>query len=270
MCTGLEIAALAATAGGTILSQQQQQSSMKNYNNQVAQQNQLLQDQFMERQQKIKNSQNDQARVFKEMSDAQDAEFAKQTELARQKQQAFEQSVNQPVVKGADSQEFQNAVEARNQLFRDTAQQVTPDFGTSNKSGTENRVLRQAAEKALADKEEKTTGIVDAQSRMSALQDVAQQQGQLFRDINTQMNDVAQDANASSRLLSYKLRQPEYRMGAQSAVQGEQVNTPYFRGQEPVYRTPNTLFADLLGGAGQLGMIYTTRQPATKTTGAKP
>lgn len=267
MCTGLEIAALAATAGGTIMANQQQKSAMKDYNSQVTRQNKLLTDQFSERQTKIKNSQDAQARLFQEISADQDAEYAKQSELARQKQQQFEESVRQPVTQGAQSQEFQDAVDARNQLFRDTAKTVTADFGTSNRSGTENRVLRQAAEKEMQDKSEMTAGVADARSRMSALQDVQQGQAQLFRDIGVNMSDIAKDANASSKLLDYKLRTPEYLMGAHSAVQGEQVNTPYFRGQEPFYRTPNTLFADLLQGGGQLGVSYLTTRP--KTTGTK-
>lgn len=255
MCTGAEIALLAASAastvGGTVMANEQQKKSMRRYNNEVSDQNRLLSQQYAERQNQINNARDQQAKVFQEIGAQQDAEFAKQTELAKKKQQVFQQAAEQSVNKGAESQEFADAVANRMNLFNETA---PADYGASTSGGTENRVLREAAEKSHTAAAERSGGIANALARMGALNDVGQRQNDLFRSLDTNLGDVAKEANTSSNLLSAKLRTPEYRMGALSAVMGEAANTPYYRGQEPVYRTPNTLFADALKGAGQLGM----------------
>jgi hypothetical protein len=250
---------LLGTVASTFMQNSAQKKSMGDYNNQVRKQNKLLQDQFTDRQKKINEARTQQGRTFQEMASAQDAEFAKQKDLARQKQQVLEQAVQQPTNQGMKAPEFDQAVDRRNQLFRDTAGAPTADFnptGPAAPDTAENRILRSAQEKASLRENDKTAGMVDALSRMGALGDQQQRQQALFRDMNVGMSDVAQDAQAGSRALDFKLRTPGYRMGALSNVMGEQASMPYYRGQEPTYRQPNTLFADILGGASQLAGMY--------------
>ncbi len=257
-------AMMALSAAGTVASMfmqnKAQQSAMKDYNSQVGRQNKLLQDQFQDRQKKIGEARTQQGRTFKTMADAQDAEFARQKELAAKKQQVFEQAAQKPVNVGAESPEFQQAVDRREQMFKEVG--VTPDFAPMGADTAENRVLRSSAEKANLKEKTKTDGMIGALNKMGAMGDTEQKQGQLFRDLTVGLGDVAQDAKAGSRALEYKLRNPEYRMGALSNVMGEQANMPYFRGREPQYQQPNTLFADILGGASQLGGMYAFHQPA--------
>lgn len=253
---------LAGTAASSVMQAQSQQKSMRNYNNQVAAQNDLLQRQFTDRQNKINSARDQQAALFKEISDAQDAEFAKQTAMAKDKERLFQEAASRPILKAADSPEFQQAVDSRNRLFADT---VAPaNYNSSDSENTaENRVLRAAAEDAQGKERGKAAGMAGALAKMSALQDNAQGQTQLFRDLNVGLGDAASNATQSMNMLNYRLRAPQYRMGALSNVMGEQQNMPYFRGNEPTYKPGNTLFADLLGGASSIGANYAFRQPAT-------
>lgn len=268
MClsAGAMLALSALSTGASMYMQNQaQKSSMKRYNNEVTQQNRMLSQQYADRQKKINSARDEQAKTFQQVADQQDAELANQRKIAAEKQALFQDMAQKPVVKGADSPEFQQAVDQRNQLFTDTA--TTPSYMPSGTDTAENRVLRSAAEKANLREKEKTSGMADALSRMGAMGDVQQAQGQLFRDLNLGLTDKANEAQSGTTMLNYKLRSPEYHMGALSNVMGEQASMPYFRGQEPQYKPPNTLFADLLGGAGQLGSMYSFYQPgAVKPT----
>lgn len=265
------IASAGATAGGAYLSNQQQKKSMQNYNNQVTDQNRRLSEQFAEKQKLINDSKTQQGKVFNDIAAQQDAEFNKQTEFAKQKAKLFQDMAAQPVVQGAASPEFQQATAARQSLFTDGTAGALPgsfDVGSENKD----KVLREAEAKIGGAEKARTAGITGAQAKIGALGDVASSQNRLFQDVGIKMGDIATDANRSTNLLSGSLRLPEYRMAALGAAAGDAAGTPYFRGQEPVYRTPNTLFADLLQGGGQLGLSSIFRQPkaAAKNTWTDP
>lgn len=256
----LSALSLAGTVGSTLLSGQAAKRSEKNYNNQVRAQNDLLQRQYQDRQNKINQARNSQAELFKNIADSQDEEFAKQRELAAQKEQIFQNAAADTVNRGALSPDFDQAVDERKRLFQEQLQPT--DYGISNNGSVENKVLRIAADNANAAEQARSGGIADALARMGALQDVQQKQGGLFRNLTTGLNDVAQTSAARQRLLESKLRAPQYRMGALGAVMGEQQNTPYYRGVEPVFKRPNTIAADILGGASSLAGMYAFRQPA--------
>lgn len=266
--TALAALSAAATVAGTVSSNNAQKSQMRNYNNQVNQQNRLLEQQYADRQKKTYAARDEQAKVFNEIATAQDAEFAKQQELAKQKQKVFQEALQQPAVGGDQTPLFEGAVAKRNQLFTDTGGDLPGSYGSTD-GATENRVIRQAAEKAKSNKAEKTSGIIGSLSRMSAYQDVDQQQGELFRDLNLDMGDVASEARGRSRLLDFKLRPSQAKMGALGASIGETTQAPYFRGTEPIYTPPDTTFSDILSGAGQLGMdAYFQGAFDTPATGA--
>jgi hypothetical protein len=253
------MASAGATAGGAYLNHQQQKSSMKDYNNQVTRQNQMLTDQFAEKQRKINDAKTQQGKVFNDIATQQNDEYAKQVEFAKQKAQLFQDMAAKPVIQAAASPEYQDAVASREQLFTDGgALPGSFDVG----GGTQDKVLREAEANIGGAEKARTKGITGAQAKIGALSDVAGTQNRLFQDVGVKMGDIATDANRSTNMLSGSLRLPEYRMAALGAAAGEEANTPYFRGQEPVYRTPNTLFADLLGGAGQLGLSAALKQPA--------
>jgi len=81
------------------------------------------------------------------------------------------------------------------------------------------------------------------------------------------MNEIGSAAQGGQRVLNARLRPKEYRMSALSGAMGEQANMPYFRGVEPMMKQPNTLFGDLMTGAGSIGTQYfTTRLPRTGAT----
>lgn len=267
MCTGLEIAALAAstaaTAGGTIMQNQAQKKQMKRYNQEVNTQNRLLESQHADRQLKINAAKDEQARTFNEVASAQDMEFEKQRNLSKDKQKLFQDMATKPI-NTADAPEMQAAVDKRNQMYAESARELPASYSAPANAATENRVLRDYGEKADMKEKTRTTGIADAMARMGAMGDVKGKQAALFRDLGTGMNDIADTAASGSRALDYALRPKEYRMGALGASMGEQANTPYFRGTEPVYKPPNTLLPDLLSGAGQIGMTLTTMRPRTK------
>ena len=273
MCTGAEIALLALAAGGTaygtISANNNAKAAGRKYNNEVSAQNKMLSEQYADRTAKINEARDAQAEVFKNIGVQQDEEFARQTELAKKKQQVFQQSVEQPVIQNVASPEFADAVASRNKMYEDSALALPADYGASANGETENRVLRDAAEKALTLRKDRSGKMADALSRMGAVEDTGQKRAELFRALDINMGDVAQDAATSANTLSTKLRTPEYRMGALSAVMGENANTPYYRGTEPMYRTPNTLWSDLAKGGGQLGMnAYFMGAGAPKTTNA--
>lgn len=271
MCTGLELAALAAstaaTAGSAVMQNRAQQKNMKRYNEQVNQQNRLLESQHADRQQKINAAKDEQARTFNEVAGEQDAEFEKQRNLAKEKQKLFKDMATKPL-NTADAPEMQDAVDKRNQMYAESARELPASYSAPANATTENRVLRDLGEKSALNEKTRTSGIADAMARMGAMGDVKGKQAALFRDLGVGMNDFADDAASSSRALDYRLRPKEYRMGALGASMGEQANMPYFRGTEPVYKPPNTLLPDLLGGAGQIGMTLSTMRPRTKTATA--
>jgi hypothetical protein len=269
--TTMLAASLAATAGGAYMNNRAQNKSMRQYNTQVTQQNKLLSDQFADKQRLMNQNKDSQARLFNEMGAAQDAEFQNQTRLADEKSRAFQEAVKDPVmVGGAKSPAFDQAVNDRVKMFTDTSTDLPGNFGVANSGGTENRVLRMAADKDKAARDAKSLGIATAQAKMAALGDADQAQGNLFRNLDVKMGDFARQADAGTRALSSKLRLPEYRMGALGNAMGEAAQTPYFRGQEPVYRTPNTLFGDVLTGLGQIGSSYVFKQPGAAGATAKP
>lgn len=259
MCTGVEPLlmglSLASTAAGTVLNNRAAQNSAKNYNNQVNAQNRLLEQQYADRQNKIYQAQGEQAKAFTEQSAAQEEEFKRQTEFAKKKQQAFEAALQQPQASGATTQNIDSYAGQRGKLFADMPNTMPGSFATAapTNESTEDRVLRESAEKSGTRESAKSAGVTKALAQISGAQDATQAQGALFRDLGTKLNDVASDSAASSNLLSYKLRPVDYRMNALGNVIGQQVNTPYFRGQEPIARAPNSTIADVFSGLGNLG-----------------
>jgi hypothetical protein len=256
----MELLAIGSTVGGTLLSNQQNKKSMKRYNEEVTRQNKLLSDQHADRQAKINAARDQQGKIFGDVVSAQDAELKNQQKLSKEKQRIFEETTQKPVIAANASPEFEQAVGNRERIFNSI--QPTADYSTPAATGsTENRVLRQAAEKAKSEQTEKAMGVVGAQNKLSAMQDVDQSRTQLFRDLDRGLTDKATEAQAGQGILQNKLRLPEYRMGAQSAVMGENANMPYFRGQEPIFKRPNTTAADILSGLGTLGSMYSFYQP---------
>lgn len=254
--TLIALASAAATAGGAVMTNQAQKSSAKQYNNQVTQQNNLLQQQFQDRQEKINNARDAQARVFQQTADLQDQENARQTQMLQEKAKAFQEAAAQPEV-GAKSPVIDNSMNSRLSAFAAEPTQIAADYGLSSTAGggsSEDRILRDHAAGAEAAQSARSSGIVAALSRMGATQDAASKQGQLFTDIGRGINDAGLEADASSRLLDSKLRAPDYKMNSLGQVIGEQVSTPYFRGQEPWARPADTTAGDVLGGLGQIGL----------------
>lgn len=244
---------------GTMMQQQQQKAQMKRYNNQVNSQNALLTQQYADRTRRINEARDESARSANEMSAAQRLEFEKQTRMADEKAQSFQTATQDNALRGANSDAFAEGVAKRNQLFNDT--DMPADYSVPNSGGTENRVVQAANEKAMAKSKTKTAGVADAAARMASLQDAGIAQNDLFRDIGVKLNDAGDRARSSSAALTNKMRLPQYHMQAVTAAAGDNAAQPYFRGEEPQYKPPNTMFADIFTGGGGLLANYAFRQP---------
>jgi hypothetical protein len=256
MCTGAEAllaASLVSTAGGAVMGNQQQKRATKKYNNQVSAQNRLLSEQFADRQKQVGAAKEDQAKVFNEIASKQDAEFERQKQLAAEKEQVFKEALQKPSLIAAQSPAFDESVANRDKMFKDTDGFSMPDYGGNAAASTENRVLRDAADKSLEKQSAKSNKVAGALSKISALRDANQGQAELFRDLGTGIKDVANKAVESSRLLNFSLRPQQYRMGALDASMRDRASAPYYRGEEPVFRYPNSTASDILMGAGKLG-----------------
>lgn len=262
MCTGLELAAIAstvATGAGQYMNYRAGKKAEKRYNEQVNNQNRLLEKQYADRQQKLYAGKDEQARIFNETAAAQDAELENQKKMSAEKQQLFQDMLANPINTAA-APEAEAARAERNKLFADTDVTLGGSYNPTANGTTENRVIQDAAEKAQAKEGKKTAGIADAAARLGAMGDVRAKQGILFGDLTNETNTINADAQAAQRLLEMRLRPKQYRSGAVGAAMGDAVQTPYFRGEEPVFQQPNTLFGDLMSGAGQLGTSYFTTQ----------
>lgn len=258
MCTGAEIALLAGSAaasvGGSVMSNRAQSKQMDAYNRQVEDQNKLIQTQYQDRQNTMARARDSQAKLFDEVGAKQDAELARQRSLGDEKKALFQNAVEtQPMAKGST---LDSAVAERKALFdmepnADGTYQVPTSGG-----GTEDRVLRQAGEKASGVAAAKAGKQNNALVRLGAMGDVQSGQTRFFNDVGRSMDDKAKDAAASESLLGYNLRPDEARMNSLGNVMGEQVQLPYYRGVEPVFNPANTLGSDLLSGAGTLALAY--------------
>lgn len=262
MCTGLEMAliGLAGTAGSTMLNASAQNKSMNQYNDQVTRQNALQTQQFQDRRKQIEAGKDEQERLFKDIASKQDIEYAKQQQMAKDKQARFQEAVQDSTVKQNDAPEFAQATGDRRQLFRDVSGPKA-DYGASAAGGTENKVMRLAAEKIGGEQDGTTDKVVGALAKMGAMQDVDQQRTQLFRELGLDLDTMARDAQGSARVASVGTESERQRLGAVSGSMGEAAQAPYFRGEEPVYRPPNTMVGDILGGGSQLLSTYGYMQP---------
>ena len=270
MClSAAAIAALSAAASGVgmVMQNRAQNASMKNYNNQAAQQNQLLQQQFQDKNEKINAARESQARVFQNMAAMQDEENARQTQMLKDKASLFQSQVAQPEI-GAGSPVVGAEAVARQEMAAPT--QLAADYAApsgQSPASSEDRILREH-NAATADRQSaRSSGIVAALSRMGATQDAASKQGALFSGMARSINDANTECAASSGILNNKLRRPEYDNSRFGQVIGEQASTPYFRGQEPWLRPANTTFGDILSGAGSIGLNSYFMGAPNKPTG---
>lgn len=256
MCDPVTIALISAgaTAAGTGYGAYQQNQAAKATNRQIEADNRRKQEDYQRRQTEIQNAKATQARVFGEQAAMADAEFEKQRKMAADKAAAFQESVKAPETTAQTGSPATAAENNRAQIFQKISSEMPADY-TPKGGGTENRYIRERNAKAASAADEKAGSIVGALDRINAQRDAGVTQGTQFGNMALNLNDAARKAIASDRIFQARQRPGLYRN--QALGQGISVaqNTPYFEGTA-VFQRPDTTVADLLYGAGNLGVQY--------------
>lgn len=255
----LLLASLIATAAGTALNANANRNAAKSYNRQAGNRNRDLERQFADRQQQMQRSRAEQTRLFNDTAARQDQEFLAQRQKADERKNNFIADVKSPVMQ-ARSQVMDAAVDKRLNVNNVNQNQVA-GFGNIADT-TENRVLRES-EAGMRDKSrQKVAKMLQAQASLGALGDVSNQRGMLFNDMIQRTNDQARDQASRAYLLDARLRPSQFKSQALSQAMGETASTPYFEPNINM-RQPNTLFGDLLTGAGSIGAMSAFNMPKT-------
>lgn len=244
---------LAAVGGSMAIAKSQNAAAGRHYNVEVAQQNALLNKEFQDKQKMITSNQNTQNSEFDQMTDAQKKAFGEVTDLANQKSGVVQDAVSAPgnAFTGTNSNVFANSVMDRNARTASAEAAPTAYSPTGASGDIASHVLSAMAADQQAKRAAVTGGVTNAQAQMGALSDTGQAQGQLFRNIDLGMNDIARKAtNVNNTLISTE-RLPQEQINQQNQVNADLLGQPLFRGAEPMYRAPNTAIADLMGSAGK-------------------
>lgn len=260
---GLMLGGAAASTISGAIENNQTQAAGRAYNAQVAAQNALLNAEFSAKQNEILNNQNTQNSEYNTMTADQAGAFNQLTDLANQKSGIVQNAVSAPgnAFEGTDSTSYANAVANREALnAQGTASVPNAYAGTGAADSIGSRVLATLAANQAATKQAATTGETNAQAQMGALADTDQAQGQLFRNMDTGMNNIARQATNTSNTLASQERLPQEQINEQNAVNQALIAQPLFMGPTPRYSNPNTALATLLGKAGSIGMFAGAEQ----------
>lgn len=260
---GLMLGGAAASTISGAIENNQTQAAGRAYNAQVAAQNALLNAEFSAKQNEILNNQNTQNSEYNTMTADQAGAFNQLTDLANQKSGIVQNAVSAPgnAFEGANSTNYANAEANREALnAQGTASVPNAYAGTGATDSIGSRVLATLAANQAATKQAATTGETNAQAQMGALADTDQAQGQLFRNMDTGMNNIARQATNTSNTLASQERLPQEQINEQNAVNQALIAQPLFMGPTPRYSNPNTALATLLGKAGAIGMFAGAEQ----------
>lgn len=251
---GLLIGGAVASGASGIMANSQNAAAGRHYNVQVAAQNALLNQEFQAKQAQIMSNQNVQNSEYETMTADQKAAFDTQTALANQKSGIVQDAVSAPgnAFMGTNSTTFDNAVanrEALNTQGNTASQHYAP---VTTGSAISDQVLGALSAQQAANRGGVTNGETIAQAKIGALQDTNQAQGQLFRNMNVSMGDVARQSQNTAATLASQERLPQEQINEQNAANKALLATPLFRGAEPYFQPPNSAISTILGKVGNI------------------
>lgn len=254
MCISATAAALlaagtAASAGSAYMQGQAQQDQMEAYNRQASERNRRVSEQYADRQQKIYNARDQQEKLFQQLTNRQDAEQQQQRQFADERRAQLEQALNN--MAGGQNQRMQQAEDGADER-RAAAEQagdfgVTSGYRTSGSAAPE--VVRDQVDRRAEAGGDEGRAIADAGFGVRGFQDLGMADQQLFRSLQTDLNDTAQNARRSESGYQSSIIPIQAQNSSLNRAQRFYGNQGYGI-PEPVFQQASTPFADVMGGLG--------------------